>query len=48
MEFARALKTANPAIGQRSIPRRRTPSMLAPPEEGWHDTGDIVAIDRAL
>jgi acyl-[acyl-carrier-protein]-phospholipid O-acyltransferase/long-chain-fatty-acid--[acyl-carrier-protein] ligase len=22
------------------------PGMLVPPEEGWHDTGDIVAIDR--
>jgi len=22
------------------------PGVLAPPEEGWHDTGDIVTIDR--
>jgi acyl-[acyl-carrier-protein]-phospholipid O-acyltransferase / long-chain-fatty-acid--[acyl-carrier-protein] ligase len=22
------------------------PGVLAPPEDGWHDTGDIVAIDR--
>jgi len=22
------------------------PGVLVPPEEGWHDTGDIVAIDR--
>ena len=22
------------------------PGLLVPPEEGWHDTGDIVAIDR--
>jgi acyl-[acyl-carrier-protein]-phospholipid O-acyltransferase / long-chain-fatty-acid--[acyl-carrier-protein] ligase len=22
------------------------PGVLLPPEEGWHDTGDIVAIDR--
>jgi acyl-[acyl-carrier-protein]-phospholipid O-acyltransferase/long-chain-fatty-acid--[acyl-carrier-protein] ligase len=22
------------------------PGVLVPPEDGWHDTGDIVAIDR--
>jgi len=26
--------------------RTEKPGVLIPPEEGWHDTGDIVAIDR--